>query len=129
MRAPWHRGTMTWQSFDVTFADQRTTLGFVLIGRVVRARRQRLGLTQRQLELLSGVDQSVISRLENGLLGGLRWSRFARLVGAIGGLGETDPAPPWSNRFLPPGRGPDDAPGLAHQVRAVATIVERLDRA
>lgn len=101
---------MTWPSFDVTHADARTAHGFALIGRTVRHRRQRLGLTQRQLELLSGIDQSVISRLENGRLGGLRWSRFARLVEAMGGLGGA-PAH-------------DD-----HAASAVTTIVERRDGA
>ncbi len=86
-----HRLTMTWDSFDVERLDGRTRHGFDLIGQLVRRRRQGLGLSQRQLERLSGVDQTVISRLENGTLGGLRWSRFARLVGALGGLGEGDP--------------------------------------
>jgi len=33
---------------------------------------------------LCGLDQSVISRLENGKLANLRWWRFAALVGALG---------------------------------------------
>jgi transcriptional regulator with XRE-family HTH domain len=93
---------MTWHLFDATSTDEQTRRGFDRIGRDVLRRRQRLGITQRQLELLSGVDQTVISRLENGRLAGLRWSRFARLVDALGGLGETDPHPAWTARLLPP---------------------------
>jgi hypothetical protein len=94
---------VAWQSFDIANSDTHARRGFVLIGLLVRRRRQRLGLSQRQLELLSGIDQSVISRLENGLLTGLRWSRFAQLVEAIGGLAETDPQPAWTARFMPQG--------------------------
>ena len=53
---------------------------------MVKARRHRLGWTQRYLELLSGIDQTVISRIENGKQFGLRWLRFADLVDALGGL-------------------------------------------
>jgi hypothetical protein len=97
-----HRVPVSWPSFDVSLADADSVRGFMLIGRLVRRRRERLGISQRQLELLCGVDQTVISRLENGRLGGLRWSRFARLVDALGGLGETDPQPAWARRVLPP---------------------------
>jgi transcriptional regulator with XRE-family HTH domain len=92
---------MTWHLFDVASTDERTRRGFTLIGRLVLRRRCRLGITQRELESLSGIDQTVISRLENGKLGGLRWSRFAELVDALGGLGETDPQPARTTRFLP----------------------------
>ena len=98
-----HRGSMTWQSFNVAEADAPSNRGFRLIGQLVHRRRHRLGISQRQLELLSGVDQTVISRLENGRLGGLRWSRFARLVDALGGLGDADPMPAWTARYLPRG--------------------------
>ena len=60
-------------------------------------------LTQRQLESISGVDQTTISRLENGRLFGMRWTRFARLVHVLGGLAEADPLPPVARRFLPRG--------------------------
>ena len=50
------------------------------------ARRHRLGWSQRYLEMLSGIDQTVISRIENGKQYGLRWLRFADLVDALGGL-------------------------------------------
>jgi transcriptional regulator with XRE-family HTH domain len=80
---------MTWESYGLTRADEPTRRGLRLIGRLVLRRRHLLGLSQRQLEALSGIDQTLISRLENGRLGSLRWMRFARLVAALGGLGET----------------------------------------
>jgi len=92
---------VTWHLFEAESADARRQRGFKLIGQLVLRRRRRLGLSQRQLEQLSGVDQSVISRLENGRLGALRWSRFARVVDALGGLGETEPRPAWASRFMP----------------------------
>ena len=46
---------------------------------------------------MTGIDQTVISRLENGKQYGLRWSRFAILVARLHGLeAETAKAPrPW----------------------------------
>jgi len=58
--------------------------GLVALGESVRRARWRAGLTQRHLGKLCGLDQSVISRLENGKLANLRWWRFAALVGALG---------------------------------------------
>ena len=77
---------MSWESFSLARADRETRRGFTLIGTAVLRTRQRTGLSQRQLEALCGVDQTVISRLENGRLASLRWSRFADLVAALGGL-------------------------------------------
>jgi transcriptional regulator with XRE-family HTH domain len=75
--------------------------GYELLGAQLRRRRQQLGLSQRQLAALSRIDQSVISRTENGKQFGFRWSRFARLVGVLGGLGG-EPIPSWAavNDFL-----------------------------
>jgi len=53
---------------------------------MIRRKRVWLLWTQRQLEAESGIDQTVISRLENGKQYGLRWSRLAELVDALGGL-------------------------------------------
>ena len=58
--------------------------GMAAIGESVREARRRAGLSQRHLGKLCGLDQSVISRLENGKLANLRWWRFAGLVGALG---------------------------------------------
>jgi transcriptional regulator with XRE-family HTH domain len=44
-----------------------------------------LGYSQRQLERLSGVDQTTISRLENGRLRSLRLVRLAALFEALHG--------------------------------------------
>jgi transcriptional regulator with XRE-family HTH domain len=66
--------------------DTRQQRGFHLLGRTIRRRRTSLGLSQRQLEALSGIDQTVISRLENGKQTGLRWVRLAQLVDALDGL-------------------------------------------
>jgi transcriptional regulator with XRE-family HTH domain len=61
--------------------------GFELIGVEIKRRRHTLGWSQRTLEAHSGVDQTVISRLENGKQYGMRWSRFALLVDALDGIG------------------------------------------
>ena len=58
--------------------------GMVTIGNSVREARRRAVLSQRQLAQLCGLDQSVISRLENGKLPNLRWWRFAGLVAVLG---------------------------------------------
>ena len=54
-----------------------------------------------------GIDQTVISRIENGKQYGLRWSRFADLVDALGGLEGLEPPDlsqgPWRQ---PSGCGP-----------------------
>jgi transcriptional regulator with XRE-family HTH domain len=71
---------------------------------MVKRRRLTIAWSQRDLERASGIDQSAISRLENGRLSGLRFSRFARLVTAMNGLDPDAPRPPlrlwqpWSDR-------------------------------
>ena len=73
--------------------DPQEQHGFDLIGAAIKRRRVALGWTQRLLEAQSGVDQTVISRIENGKQYGIRWSRFALLVDALGGFGApTGPA-------------------------------------
>jgi transcriptional regulator with XRE-family HTH domain len=86
---------MSWDSFDVGRADPGAVDGFKLLGRSFARRRRRLGMTQQTLELASGVDQTVISRLETGRLRGIRWSRLAKIVAVLGGIGESDPPPRW----------------------------------
>jgi transcriptional regulator with XRE-family HTH domain len=79
--------------------------GYEFIGAVIKRRRLEATLTQRELEHLSGIDQTVISRLENGKQYGLRWSRFAMLVAALDGLegGPSRPEPWWiAARINPP---------------------------
>ncbi len=93
---------MSWDSFDPAGADAGAREGFRLIGRLFQRRRHRLGMTQATLELVSGVDQTVISRLETGQLRGIRWSRLAKIVAALGGIGESDPPPRWWAEGGPP---------------------------
>ena len=75
--------------------DPQQQRGFDLFGQTLRRRRVALGWTQRQLGAYSGIDQAVICRLENGKQYGLRWSRLAELIDALGGLdvgpGAADP--------------------------------------
>jgi transcriptional regulator with XRE-family HTH domain len=73
-------------AWDQRPRDPQQQDGFDAIGAMVRRRRAWLGWSQRYLELRSGLDQTVISRIENGKQYGIRWSRFATLVGAMGGL-------------------------------------------
>ena len=76
---------MPWSELDS--ADEKVTqLGYESIGRLVRTLRRRAGWTQQELQGLSGVHQSVISRLENGKRCGISWARFGRLIGTLGGL-------------------------------------------
>lgn len=86
---------MPWDSFDLDGLDPDAVDGFKLIGRLFARRRRQLGMTRHTLELVSGVDQTVISRLETGRLRGIRWSRLAKIVAALGGIGESDPPPAW----------------------------------
>ncbi len=81
-------------------------LGYKVIGGLVSRRRQRLGWSQRYLEGRAGIDQAVISRIENGKQFGVQWARFATLVGAMGGLGDEPyprdwPDPPRARAHAP----------------------------
>jgi transcriptional regulator with XRE-family HTH domain len=78
--------------------NHREQLGYDTIGTLVRDRRERLGWSQRTLEARCGIDQTVISRIENGKQYGVRWARFATLVGVLGGLG----AEPYPDDLEPP---------------------------
>jgi DNA-binding XRE family transcriptional regulator len=55
----------------------------VVAGGQVRAARVHASLTQRQVEDLTGIDQTSISRLENGRGSNMRLGRFALLLAAI----------------------------------------------
>ena len=55
------------------------------LGADLRRRRVEAELTQRQLEELTGIDQTTISRVENGRISTLRLHRYARLLAGIDG--------------------------------------------
>jgi len=59
--------------------------GLRLIGAQLRTARHGNGWSQRRLKRLSGVDQTTISRLENGQLRSLRLARIANLMQALSG--------------------------------------------
>jgi transcriptional regulator with XRE-family HTH domain len=54
------------------------------LGQAIRGLRLYHGLTQQQLEEISGLDQTVISRLERGRRVHVRMSRLLALLGAMG---------------------------------------------
>ena len=90
--------------------DPQEQHGFDLIGVEIKRRRLALGWTQRMLEAQSGIDQTVISRIENGKQYGIRWSRFALLVDALGGFGVR--GRPWA-----PARPDPTSAGIATKAR------------
>jgi len=53
------------------------------IGQVIREWRLGRGWSQRDLERISGVNQSIISRLENGRVVGMQLSTLGRLAWAL----------------------------------------------
>jgi transcriptional regulator with XRE-family HTH domain len=83
---------MVWTTSDGRPVDPASERGLKAIGQAVRRRRRQLVLSQRELAVLSGLSQSMISRLETGRLRGLRWRRFARLVDALDGLDFGEPS-------------------------------------
>ncbi len=85
---------MAWTAEDRERRFPEVQRGWELIGAAVKRRRFAIRWSQRDLERASGIDQTVISRLENGRLSGLRFSRFARLVAAMNGLDPEAPHPP-----------------------------------
>ena len=73
--------------YDVDGQSANVQRGLALLGHACRQARRRTVLSQRALEDRSGVDQTVISRLENGRLVSLRLVRLAALIDALDGLG------------------------------------------
>lgn len=113
-RSPVHRQSIVvWFSLGMATSTRvRTRLrpwvdpSLVALGQRVRVTRARLGLSQRGLERLAGVDQSVISRFERGQRPKLSATAVARILVALG-IVEVE---------YPPGSG-----------RLVRTIPRRLD--
>jgi DNA-binding Xre family transcriptional regulator len=85
---------MTWTAEARERRHPDVQRGWELLGSAVKMRRMTIRWSQRDLERACGVDQTVISRLENGVLPGIRFSRFARLVAAMNGLDVDRPHPP-----------------------------------
>lgn len=81
-----YTSSMPWDALEPLPSDPTVKRGLVMLGAAVRRRREALNLSQRDLSRRSGVSQSAISRFENGLQFCIRWSRFARIVVALGGL-------------------------------------------
>jgi hypothetical protein len=91
---------MPWRTFEIDDDEDGdlAVAGARCIGRLFRRRRQQLGIPQRRLEAQTGVDQTIISRLETGRLKGIKHSKFLTLIGAMGGLSDDDPIPSGSPR-------------------------------
>lgn len=84
---------MPFDTFEIDEDDGPAIIGAKWLGAAVRRRRLQLGLTQRRLEGLSGVDQTVISRMETGKLKGIKHARLLVLIGTLGGLDLDSPLP------------------------------------
>lgn len=72
--------------------DPLTASAMRELGTVLRILRTSRGLTQRELAMRSGVSQSTISRLENGLAPGVRVFALARVLGGLERQGAFDRA-------------------------------------
>ena len=76
MEKPWKRPS----HIQVTAAAE---IGLAQIASWVKEGRRATRMTQQLVENISGVDQTVISRLENGRLHSIRFVRLAAVIGAI----------------------------------------------
>ena len=85
---------MAWTAEDRERRFPAVQRGWELLGAAVKRRRIAIGWSQRDLQRASGLNQSAISRLERGILSGIRFSTFARLVAAMNGLDLARPHPP-----------------------------------
>jgi transcriptional regulator with XRE-family HTH domain len=84
----------------------------VVIGAQVRAARLHASLTQRQVEDLAGIDQTSISRLENGRRPNMPLGRFAVLLIAIDAeiRPAERPVPAWMAQLVVGDEDPDASP-------------------
>jgi transcriptional regulator with XRE-family HTH domain len=92
--------------------NRRPDHPMVVLGRQVRASRVHASLTQRQVEDLTGIDQTVISRLENGKGSNMPLGRFAALLIALDA--EIRPAERPVPSWMAPLLLPDDEPDAGH---------------
>ncbi len=86
MSALWYPSPMPWERSNASKPRPEVARGIAMIGEAVLRRRTALRLSQRDVQRLSGMDQAMVSRLENGKLHNLRFARLARLVDALDGL-------------------------------------------
>lgn len=54
------------------------------VGKVVRARRLAVGLTQQRLAKLAGLSRQTVQQLETGTIGDLSFGRMIKLLGVLG---------------------------------------------
>jgi transcriptional regulator with XRE-family HTH domain len=66
-----------------TPVDDETVAALERLGRHVRAARRQAALSQRQVEAMTGIDQTTIVRIEHGKATGLPLRRFAVLMVAL----------------------------------------------
>jgi hypothetical protein len=79
--------------FRPSYADLPPTAfsGLTELGAWLKQLRRNAGMTQYQIERITGVDQTVISKLENGRQMSLRLTRLATVIGVL-----ADPPPRFS---------------------------------
>jgi DNA-binding Xre family transcriptional regulator len=85
---------MVWTAEDRERRFPEVQRGWEILGAMVKRRRAVIGWSQRDLQRASGLHQSGVSRLERGILSGIRFSTFARVVAAMNGLDPSAPHPP-----------------------------------
>lgn len=74
--------------------DEETAAALEALGRQVRGARRHAAVSQRQVEAMTGIDQTTIVRIEHGRATGLPLRRFARLLVALdAGVATRRPAP------------------------------------
>jgi len=72
-----------WASYLQRRADPAEMKGLRIIGQTVLRARVASSLTQRQLAYRVGLNQSTLSRLENGRLHAMRLVTLARIIGVL----------------------------------------------
>ena len=104
-----------------TPVDDETAAALERLGRHVRAARRQAALSQRQVEAMTGIDQTTIVRIERGKATGLPLRRFAVLMVALdAGVATRRPAlafglpAPGSHEWINDGPAWDAAIGEDH---------------
>ncbi len=78
-----HSMSDSWERIRPEYVDPVVDLGMQQLGSWLRTSRRVAGMTQQHLENLTGIDQTTLSRLDNGHLRSLRLMRLARLIGTL----------------------------------------------